>query len=137
MDTGDPARPEPVWREAEPRLGTARVKGYVGRLRPGIVVSVTELAHNDLVAWVETDWGLSRRMFCHHLDFGLEFRTKSGEWVPEGDPRALRFLRRVKDELAAGKPERHVGDFGKKLDAEMVAKILRRNRGSEPHRRSP
>ena len=127
MDPGESVRPEAVWREAEPRLGMARVKGYVGRLRPGIVVTVTELTHDDLVAQVETDWGLCRRMFCHHLDFGMEFRTKTGEWVFENDSRALRFLRRVRDELGAGKPERHVGDFGRKLDAEMVGKILRRN----------
>ncbi|MCW1912996.1 hypothetical protein OJ996_05405 [Luteolibacter sp. GHJ8] len=103
------------------------MKGYVGRLRPGIVVSVIELTHGDLVARVETDWGLSRRMFCHHLDFGLEFKTRTGEWVREGDSRALRFLLRVRDELAAGKPERHVSDDGRRLDAEMVAKVLRRN----------
>jgi hypothetical protein len=100
------------------------------------VVTVTELTHGDLVAQVETDWGLSRRMFCHHLDFGLEFRTKAGGWVLENDPRAIRFLRRVRDDLAAGKPERHVGDFGRRLDAETVAKILRRNGESESQRRS-
>ncbi|MCW1926405.1 hypothetical protein OKA05_27890 [Luteolibacter arcticus] len=120
-------RPEAVWREAEPRLGKARVKGYVGRLRPGIVVEVKELRHQDLVAWVETDWGLARQMFCHHLCFGHEFRTAAGEWIPESDPRALRWLRRVRAELMAGKPPRHAGDYGYLLDLEMVEKILRWN----------
>jgi hypothetical protein len=132
MDAAESSRPAPVWRAAEPRLGKARVNGYVGRLRPGIVVDVVELSEAGLVAWVETPWGLSRRMFCHHLDFGFEFLTKSGKWVPESDPRALRFLRRVLAELAAGAKERHVGDFDRKLDAETAAKILRRNCGGSP-----
>jgi len=123
----DSAGSEPVWREAEPRRGKARVKSNVGKLRPGIVVDVVRLNDDGTVADVETDWGLCRRMFWHQLDFGYEFRTKTGEWVQESDPRALRFLRRVFDELAAGKPERHVGDNGRKLGAETVAKILRRN----------
>jgi hypothetical protein len=107
------------------------VKDNVGKLRAGIVVRVTELSHNDMVAWVETNWGLSRRMFCHHLDFGFEFRTKSGEWIPEHNPRALHFLLRVLAELAAGAKERHVGDYDRKLDAKTAEKILRRNsRGS-------
>jgi len=123
---------EPVWRKTEPRLGQARVADYVGRLRPGIVVKVLELRENDLVAWVESDWGLSRQIFCHHLDFGYEFRTQSGEWIPENDPRALRWLRRVHDELNAGKPERHLSDEGLKLDRLTIEKLLRRNGQTVP-----
>ena len=119
--------PDPVWRKAEPRLGKARVAQFVGRLRPGIVVEVTRLMHDEMVAWVETQWGLSRQIFCHHLCFGYEFRTRGGTWLPEGDPRALRWLRRVRDELASGKPSRHTGDHGYKLELETVEKILRRN----------
>jgi len=120
--------PEPVWRKTEPHFGKARLAQYVGNLRPGMVVNVTRLTHGEMVAWVETDWGLSRRVFCHHLCFGYEFCTKGGEWIAETDPRALRWLRRVRDELASGKPSRHVGDFGAKLELETVENILRRNR---------
>ncbi len=127
MTAGESQRPGPVWREAEPKRGEARVKSVVGTLRPGMVVEVVRLSHEGLVADIETDWGLHRRVFWHALDFGYEFRTHTGEWIPESDPRALKFLRRVRDELAAGNPERHIGDCGRKLDAETVAKILRRN----------
>ncbi|MEK7951606.1 hypothetical protein [Luteolibacter soli] len=119
--------PDPTWRKAEPRLGPARINDYVGRLRPGIVVKVLELKENDLVARVESDWGLARQLFTHHLDFGYEFRTKSGHWIPEHDPRALRWLRRVLDELHAGKPQRHLSDDGLKLDLPVIEKLLRRN----------
>jgi hypothetical protein len=128
MENGDPPPyPEHVWRSAEPRFGKARLSGYVGRMRPGVVVNVTELRHERMVAWVETDWGLSRQMFTHHLDFGYQFRTRTGEWVEEADPRALRWLERVRQELADGRTPRHVGDFGRKLDSETVVMILRRN----------
>jgi hypothetical protein len=130
--------PPPVWRKAEPRLGQARVGAYVGRLRPGIVVKVIELRENELVALVETDWGLSRQLFTHHLDFGYEFRTRSGAWIPEQDPRALRWLHRVQAELDAGKPERHLSDDGLKLDTRTIEKILRRNgHAPPPPRRHP
>src|SRR6187431_1861864 len=74
-----PLDPEHAWRMAEPRIGKARLSRYLGRMRPGMVVDVTELRHERMVAWVETDWGLSRQMFCHHLDFGYQFRTRGGE----------------------------------------------------------
>ena len=122
-----PFRPEPVWREAEPRHGKAWLKDYVGTLRPGIVVQVERITHGEMVAEITTSWGIDRRTFCHKLDFGYEFRTKGGDWIPEHDPRALRWLQRVRAELAAGKPERHVGDHGFKLGIERVEKILRRN----------
>jgi hypothetical protein len=122
---------EHAWRYVQPRLGTARLSRYVGRMRPGMMVDVTALRHGDMVAHVETDWGLSRQMFTHSLDFGYEFRTKGGEWIPEHDPRAMRWLERVRVELVAGNPPRHVGDYGHKLDQETVLMILRRN-GKNP-----
>lgn len=74
-------------------------------------------------------------MFCHALEFGYEFRTKAGERIPEHDSRALRWLERVRAELAEGKPPRHLGDYGKKLDEETVVRILRRN-GRNPDGRA-
>lgn len=134
MSTGEPPPdPDHVWRYVQPRLGKARVGRYTGRMRPGIVVNVTALREGDMVAHIETDWGLPRLMFCHALDFGYEFRTKAGEWIPEHDPRALRWLERVRVELASGKPPRHVGDYGHKLDFETVERLLRRN-GRQPTR---
>ena len=128
MSTGQPPPdPDHVWRYVQPRIGKARVSRYAGRLRPGMVVNVTSLREGEMVAYIETDWGLSRQMFCHALEFGYEFRTKGGEWIPEHDPRALRWLERVRSELAAGKPPRHVGDYGKTLDEETVTRLLRRN----------
>jgi hypothetical protein len=126
------SRADSIWREAEPRQGKARVRANLGKLRAGIVVDVVRLSQDGMVADVETNWGLNRRMFWHQLDFGYEFRTKGGEWIPEGDARALRWLRRVRDELASGKPPRHPGEHGNKLDAATVEKILRRN-GAMPH----
>ena len=127
MSPGNEPPREAVWRESEPRRGKARVKANLGKLRAGVLVDVVRLNDDGTVVDVETDWGLHRRMFWHQLDFGYEFRTKGGEWIRESDPRALRWLRRVREELAKGNPERHVGAFGNKLDAETVAKILRRN----------
>jgi hypothetical protein len=118
---------EPVWRYVQPRCGRAWVKAAHGRLRGGIQVKVTETSNAGMVAWVETDWGLSKRMFCHHLDFGLEFRARSGEWIPESYPRARRWLLRVRGELLAGSPPRHTRDYGHLLTLEEVERVLRRN----------
>lgn len=117
---------EHVWRHAETRLGKAWVKSG-SRLRPGVVVEVTELYADRLAAWVETAWGVSMRVFCHHLDFGYEFRTRRGEWLAEGEPRARRWLLRVRGELLGGAAPRHEGDGGRMLELEEVERILGRN----------
>jgi hypothetical protein len=126
----DPGKPPPyqppVWRFVQPRLGMAWVKTG-GRLRPGVIVEVTELYRENLACWVETSWGVSMRMLTQSIDFGLEFRTRKGEWIPEADPRARRWLLRVRGELLAGAAPRHVGDYGHRLNLEEAERILGRN----------
>lgn len=125
-----PSNSEHVWRYVQPRLGAARVKsGY--RLRAGVAVKVTELYRDRMACWVVTDWGASLRMLTQNLDFGYEFKTRRGEWIPESDPRALRWLRRVRAELMEGSPPRHVGDYGLTLELATIDHVLRRNGWSE------
>lgn len=97
------------------------------KIRPGTVVQVVGLSEGRMVCRVTTHWGLDRVFFSHHLDFGYEFRTGKGDWIPESDPRAIRFLERVRAEMLDGGPERHIGDYGHTLSLERVERVLRRN----------
>lgn len=116
-----------MWRYVLPRIGPARLKRYLDNIPPGVVVEVTELTDADMRASIKTDWGLSRHAYSDALDFGYEFRTEKGTWIPETDPRALRWLAKVRAELAAGRKPRHVGDYGKPIDLQTAEMILRRN----------
>ena len=99
---------------------------------------MTEFYRDRMVCWAETSWGVSMRAFTYTLNFGLEFKTRRGEWIPETDPRARRWLLRVRGELQAG-VARHVGDYGRTLDLETVERVLRRNGWNEKRdvRRGP
>ncbi|MCW1885536.1 hypothetical protein OKA04_12420 [Luteolibacter flavescens] len=92
-----------------------------------MVVQVDRLTHDDMVAHVTTDWGLDRQIFCHHLDFGFEFRTRAGEWIQESDPRVLRWLQRFVAEAKGGNSPRHLSDDGRELQLAAAVKLLRRN----------
>ena len=120
------ANTDHVWRDAAPRLGKAWVERG-SRLRPGIVVEVTEFYRDRLACWIRTPWGVELRTFSYSLHFGYEFRTSRGEWIGETDPRAQRWLRRVRAELLNGSAPRHAGDYGAKLELATVERILRRN----------
>lgn len=122
---------EHVWREADARYGKAWVRATHLKIRRGTVVKVVRLSEGGMISEATTDWGLEKRFFSHQLDFGFEFRTRGGEWISEADPRALRWLLRVRAELQAGKPPRHVGDGGRALELATVEVILRRNGWSE------
>jgi len=43
-----------------------------------------------------------RRIYTSFLDCGWEFRTASGRWIPEGDPRVRRWLLRAIADIRAG-----------------------------------
>jgi hypothetical protein len=134
MDLGAaPPFQEPVWRFVQPRLGNAWIshRWEGGRPRPGLQVRVTGVRHEGMTVQVETDWGLDRQMYAHYVDFGYEFRTKAGEWIAESDPRSVRWLQRVLQELRSGVAPRHVGDFNCTLEEADVLRILRRN-GCDP-----
>jgi hypothetical protein len=61
-----------------------------------------------------------------NLDCGREFRGRSREWVPESDPRVLRYLAKLRDEQPAvhecGLMNRQRASFGQNLNH-----VLQRN----------
>lgn len=118
---------EHVWRRVDARYGKAWISATHLKLRPGVVVEVIGLSEGGMVAMITTTWGLEKRMFSHQLDFGREFRTRSGEWIPESDPRAVRWLLRVREELLVGVAPRHVGEYGRLLALPDVERVLGRN----------
>jgi hypothetical protein len=49
---------------------------------------------------VGRSWQVTVSLMC--LDCGREFRTASGAWIPETDPRARRWIQRLLDDARAG-----------------------------------
>lgn len=76
--------------------------GETGRLRPRTPVRVVEVSDGGMVAVVRYGRYGQRRIYTHNLDVGREWRTRSGRWIPESDPRVRQWLLKAIADIRAG-----------------------------------
>lgn len=123
---------EPVWRFVRPREGS---RGFVfncasdRRIRQFAACEVLGVYRNGNHAEILVEGRQQRTVQLHHIDCGREFRLRSGQWIPESDPRARKWLLRLLADIGNGGTKRRQfrSDDGRTWSIEEIAWVLKRN----------
>ncbi len=113
-----------VFRFVEPQVGM-RCWLYGStldrRIRPRTKGTIVYLHPQGWHLEVKLSEYVQRTVAELNVDCGREFRTRSGVWVPESDPRARRWLQRMQaDHRAGGRKIEAVRDYFDPADLEWV-----------------
>lgn len=84
---------ERAW--VKPITGSEVAPGWQNRQE---VCVVAERREGLCFVTIEKPTGERLEVPHFELDCGREYQSKTGKWLPEGDPRVLRYLQRLRDE---------------------------------------